>query len=79
MKDKKQQKNSKAKPKQKIKEAIPLALSFGKLDIIYKLEFSEKDLEKPENEQNDGKYYDIENFNSIKDLQFIKEKKKYLG
>ena len=75
MKDKKQQKNSKAKPKQKIKEAIPLALSFGKLDIIYKLEFSEKDLEKPENEQNDGKYYDIENFNSIKDLQFIKEKK----
>ena len=76
MKDKKQQKKGQGKQnKQKIKEAVPLALSFGKLDIIYKLEFSEKDLEKPENEQQDGKFYDIENFNSLKDIQFIKDKK----
>ena len=76
MKDKKQQKKPQGKQnKQKIKEAVPLALSFGKLDIIYKIEFTEKDLEKPENQQSDGKYYDIEKFESIKDLQFLKDKK----
>ena len=76
MKDKKQQKKPQGKQnKQKIKEAIPLALSFGKIDIIYRIEFTEKDLEKPENENQDEKYYDIENINSIKDLSFIKEKK----
>ena len=76
MKDKKQQKKPQGKQnKQKIKEAIPLALSFGKIDIIYRIEFTEKDLEKPENENQDEKYYDIENINSIKDLSFIKDKK----
>ena len=76
MKDKKQQKKPQGKQnKQKIKEAIPLALSFGKIDIIYRIEFSEKDLEKPENENQDEKYYDIEKINSIKDLSFMKEKK----
>ena len=76
MKDKKQQKKPQGKQnKQKIKEAVPLALSFGKLDIIYKIEFTEKDLEKPGNQQNDEKYYDIEKFESIKDLQFLKDKK----
>ena len=75
MKDKKQQKKQQGKQnKPKIKEAIPVALSLGKLDLIYKLEFSDKDLEKPEGNQDD-KYYDIENFNSIKDLQFLKDKK----
>ena len=76
MKDKKQQKKPQGKQnKQKIKEAVPLALSFGKLDIIYKIEFTEKDLEKAGNQQNDEKYYDIEKFESIKDLQFLKDKK----
>ena len=76
MKDKKQQKKPQGKQnKPKIKEAVPLALSFGKIDIIYKLEFTEKDLEKPEGENKEEKYYDIENFNSIKDLQFLKDKK----
>ena len=92
MKDKKQQKKQQGKPaKQKIKDAIPLALSFGKVDLIYRIEFTEKDLEKPqgenqnnqnnqENKENkEDKYYDIENFNSIKDLQFLKEEnKKYI-
>ena len=89
MKDKKQQKKQQGKPaKQKIKDAIPLALSFGKVDLIYRIEFTEKDLEKPQgenqNNQNnqenkEDKYYDIENFNSIKDLQFLKEEnKKYI-
>ena len=75
-KGKNQQKKPQGKNKPKIKEAVPLTLSFGKLDIIYKLEFSEQDLLKPENEQSDGdKYYDIKNFNSIKDLEFMKDKK----
>ena len=50
---------------------IGKCLSFGKLDLIYKIEFSEKDLEKPDG----NKYYNIESFNSIIDLKFMKEKK----
>ena len=49
------------------------------MDLIYKIDFTEKDLEKPEEEvQNDEKgekYYNIENFNSISDLKFIEGKK----
>ena len=76
-KGKAQQKKPQAKQaKQKIKEAVPLTLSFGKLDIIYKIEFSDEDLLKPENEQTEGdKYYNIEDFNAIRDLQFMKDKK----
>ena len=75
MKDKKGKNNQKEKQnKQKPKE-IPGCFSFGKLDLIYKIEFSEKDLEKPEKDENGDKYYNIEDFNSIKDLEFIKDKK----
>ena len=44
------------------------------MDLIYEIEFCEKDLEYPNGEGNE-KYYNIENFNSIKDLKFIHEKK----
>jgi hypothetical protein len=44
------------------------------MDLIYEIEFCEKDLENPNGEGNE-KYYNIENFNSIKDLKFIHEKK----
>ena len=75
MKDKKGKNTQKEKQnKQKPKE-IPGCLSFGKLDLIYKIEFTEKDLEKPEKEEKGDKYYNIEDFNSIKDLEFIKDKK----
>ena len=48
MKDKKGKSNQGGKQnKQKAKDS-PGCLSFGKLDLIYKIEFSEKDLEKPE-------------------------------
>ena len=79
MKDKKgkntqKSKQAKAKPKD-----IPGCLSFGKLDLIYKFEFIEKDLEKSEEEiqqdENGSKYYNIEDFNSIKDLKFLQDKK----
>ena len=79
MKDKKgkntqKSKQAKAKPKD-----IPGCLSFGKLDLIYKFEFIEKDLEKSEEEiqqdENGSKYYNIEDFNSLKDLKFLQDKK----
>ena len=71
MKDKNKQKKQQGKQnKQKIKEAVPLSLSLGKVDLIYKIEFTEKDLEIAE-----GQKLDIENLNSIKDLQFMKDKK----
>jgi hypothetical protein len=78
MKDKKQKnqkKNQGKSNKQKGKDSNSFCLSFGKLDLIYKIEFSEQDLEKPEGENNEEKYYNIENFNSLSDLKFIKEKK----
>ena len=75
MKDKKGKPTQKDKQgKQKQKEA-PGCLSFGKLDLIYKIEFAEKDLEKPEKDENGEKYLNIEDINSIKDLEFIKDKK----
>ena len=82
MKDKKGKNAQNQKQnKQKGKEASSF-LSFGKLDLIYKIEFTEKDLEKPEEEikqdEKGEKYYNIENINSIKDLQFIQDKKNIL-
>jgi len=80
MKDKKGGKNvQKGKQaKQKPKES-PGCLSFGKLDLIYKIEFTEKDLEKTEEEmqkeENGSKYKNIEDFNTLQDLNFIKDKK----
>ena len=80
MKDKKSGKNAqKGKQiKQKPKE-LPGCLSFGKIDLIYKIEFNEKDLEKTEEEikqdENGSKYRNIEDINSLTDLQFIKDKK----
>ena len=80
MKDKKGGKNTQKgkQPKQKMKE-LPGCLSFGKLDLIYKIEFTEKDLEKTEEEmkqdENGSKYRNIEDINTLTDLQFIKDKK----
>ena len=60
----------------KIKEAVPLALCIGKMDIIYRLEFTQQDLLKPAKQQKENdKYFHIEDLNSIKDLEFIKSKK----
>ena len=79
MKDKKGKNVQKSKQsKQKPKEN-PGCMSIGKLDLIYKFEFTEKDLEKSEEEmkqdENGSKYYNIKDFNSIKDLKFLQDKK----
>ena len=79
MKDKKGKNTQKSKQAKTKPKDIPGCLSFGKLDVIYKFEFIEKDLEKSEEEiqqdENGSKYYNIEDFNSIKDLKFLQDKK----
>ena len=75
MKDKKGKHTQKDKQSKQKQKETPGCLSFGKLDLIYKIEFAEKDLEKPEKDENGEKYLNIEDINSIKDLEFIKDKK----
>ena len=79
MKEKKGKSNQGGKQQKQKPKETPGCLSFGKLDLIYKIDFAEKDLEKPEeevkNDENGEKYYNIENFNSIADLKFIEGKK----
>ena len=75
MKDKKGKHTQKDKQSKQKQKETPGCLSFGKLDLIYKIEFAEKDLEKPEKDENGEKYLNIEDIKSIKDLEFIKDKK----
>ena len=79
MKDKKGKNTQKSKQAKTKPKDTPGCLSFGKLDLIYKFEFIEKDLEKSEEEmkqdENGSKYYNIEDFNSIKDLKFLQDKR----
>ena len=82
MKDKKGKNTKKGKQTKQQKEPstpISSCLSFGKLDLTYRIEFNEKDLEKTEEDmkkdENGSKYYNIEDIKSIKDLSFLKDKK----
>ena len=66
-------------PKQKKseeKESSPLILSMGIIDITLRIEFSNEDLEIDQENQSEKKYYDIKNFRALRDLQFLKERKK---
>ena len=66
-------------------EATPVMFAMGHVDLIFSLNLSDKDLEKPNsnNEQNDGKkkgndedkYYKLEDLTSIQSLNFMKDKK----
>ena len=51
----------------------------GYVDLIFKINLSDKDLEKPQTEgekkNDEDKYYKLEDLNTIKDLAFMKEKK----
>ena len=51
--------------------------TMGYVDLIFKLNLTDKDLEKPDVKENENeeKYYKIEDINSIKDLKFIEDKK----
>ena len=67
------------------KKQLPCILSMGHIDLIFQLEFEEKDLQKPltnssnMNNINEGEedisYYNFEDINSIKDLYFLKKKR----
>ena len=64
-------------------EPSPLLFTMGELDLIFKIDFKEEDLEKEESEsKNDEKesnkekssnYYKLEDINNLKDLSFIKD------
>ena len=68
-------------------DSSPIMFAMGYVDLIFELKLSDKDLEKPsdENEENknqeqkkgneEDKYFKIEDMNSIQDLNFIKDKK----
>ena len=46
----------------------------GELDLIFTIIFTDRDLEKPDAQNEDDKYYKIEDMSSIKDLSFLKDK-----
>ena len=83
----------KAKPKQKqVKEETPI-FTIGELDLILKIDFRDKDLEKkdkeksenqenqenPQNQENpDDKYYKLEELTEIKSLSFLHKNEEVL-
>ena len=67
-------------------DSVPTMFTMGHVDLIFKINLTDKDLEKPSSEENqnneqnqkkneEDKYYKLEDINSIKDLQFIQDKK----
>ena len=68
-------------------DSSPAMFTMGYVDLIFKLNLSDKDLEKPssdenqnnegqeKNKKNDENKYKLEDINSIKDLEFIQDKK----
>ena len=65
----------KKSPKQKqLNDNIPSGntLSMGELDLIFEINFTDQDLENPNAKNNEEeKYYKLENLNTIKDLSFL--------
>ena len=51
-------------------------LSMGIINMTFRIIFSNEDLEIKEENQSEKKYYDIKNFRTIKDLEFLKDRKK---
>ena len=55
-------------------EISGFTLAMGELDLIFTIIFTDRDLEKPDAQNEDDKYYKIEDMSSIKDLSFLKDK-----
>ena len=76
-KSKKQVKKNDQKEK---KESLPSILSMGLINLTFKIEFSDEDLEirdeSQENKTENKSYYNIEDFKTLGDLQFLKDRKK---
>ena len=78
MKQDKNKKGKKKDTKQKQSEEPQFSgftLAMGQLDLIMEINFKDEDLLNPNSSQDDDKYLNIENFESIKDLSFLKDKK----
>ena len=64
-------------------EATPILFTMGELDLIFRIDFKEYDLEKEEsesksnekesNKESSTNYYKLEDINTLKDLSFIKD------
>ena len=68
-------KTQKSKQTAQVGEAIPLVLTMGELDLIFKINFKDEDLEKSSKEaKDDDKYYKLEDLSDIKSLSFLKDK-----
>ena len=73
--DKKKQ--TKGTKKKEVKEEAPkpALLCIGFVDLVFKLDLTDKDLEKKDAKDNDDKYYKLEDFTDIKSLEFLKNNK----
>ena len=67
-------------------ETSPLLFTMGELDLIFRIDFKEEDLEKEETEsksnekesnkeksEKSSNYYKLDDINNLKDLSFIKD------
>ncbi len=66
-------KGTNQKPAQNQEVISGFSFAMGEMDLIFTINFTDKDLEKPDGE-GDDKYYKIEDMSSIKDLSFLKDK-----
>ena len=78
MKQDKNKKGKKKDTKQKQNEEPQFSgftLAMGQMDLIMEINFKDEDLLNPNSSSDDDKYLNIENFESIKDLSFLQDKK----
>ena len=70
------------KSRQNQSENTPILFTMGELDLIFRIDFKEEDLEKEESESKNNEkeskeeksnYYKLEDINTLKDLSFIKD------
>ena len=66
-------KDTKQKQAQNKEEISGFTLAMGEMDLIFEIPFTDKDLEKPDGNEDD-RYYKIEDLGSIKDLSFLQDK-----
>ena len=69
---------NKSTQKKESNDISPSILSMGIIDITFRINFSNKDLEIKEessNNNNTVSYYNIEDFNRLTDLQFLENRK----
>ena len=66
-------KDSKQKPSEE-SQFGGMTFAMGEMDLIFEIFFDDKDLENPNSQSEDDKYYKIEDMKEIKDLSVIKDK-----